>query len=151
MSDFRPITTQEEFDAAIVQRLDRARNSVRREYEAQLEQLRTDLLSATQQAERSTQAQQQLQEALDAAQSETRRMSDALARLEIIHERGLPMDAMELLTGSTKEEMEDCARRLEAVSRKMGNNTPLPLKETETPVGNGQTGAWQELLRTLSD
>ena len=145
--DFSPITTQEEFDAAIEGPLESAREAVRREY-ADYDSLRTHLASAQSQIQQMEKERNAANIRITELEGQVQRYATHAVKVAKALEYGLPHALAERLKGTTDEEIEADARAMvQLLGRQMP--PPLPLKDTEEPVGDGKDAAYRELLSHL--
>lgn len=71
--------------------------------------------------------QEKLSDDLNAAKAEAESARTALMRYEIASEKGIPADAIKLLNGSSREELEEAADVLVAlIANQSKPNTPMP-------------------------
>jgi len=145
--EFTPITTQEEFDAAIAGRLERARAAVRREYEG-YEALQSNLAAAQAQLQQVNEERNAAQNRITELEGQVQRYATDAVKTAKALEYGLPYALAGRLTGNTDEEIEADARAMAQLIGRQ-NPPPLPLKETETPVGEAQDAAYKQLLGDL--
>lgn len=111
MPEFTPITSQEEFDALIKDRIERAKESVRKEF-ADYEELRTRLgekdAVIQENAGKLTGLQSQVSDLtakLNAAETDS-------VKTRIAFEAGLPFEMLSRLRGSTEDEIRADAKEL---------------------------------------
>ncbi len=107
MSEFKPITTQEEFDAAIQSRLERERRTAVAPF-ADYAQIKSDLAALKTQSGEKDNTIAQLQKDLQGTRAE-------LAKTRIAMEKGLPKELAARLTGETEEELRKDADTLAAL------------------------------------
>lgn len=133
---FNPINTQEEFDAAIKDRLERERGKY-----ADYEDLKTQVSTLT--TERDT-AKQQLADANDKiAKYETDSVKTRIAR-----EKGIPAEMAHRLTGSTEEEIAKDADAMAQIFQ-AAKGAP-PLFDGSQPVGDDKDAGLKKLLQNLN-
>lgn len=136
MADFKAITTQEEFDAAISARLERERGKYA-DYESLKEQV------GTLTTERDT-ANQQLADAnAKIAKYETDSVKTRIAR-----EKGIPAEMASRLTGETEEDIEKDADTLAQIFK--ASKGAAPLFDNSQPVGDDKDAALKQLLQNLN-
>ena len=162
MGDFRPINTQEEFDAAIKDRIARAEQTaetrVRTELKKDLDKVK-DLESSVNSltSERDgfkKQAEENAAEVTklktDMAESAKKLKTyemDAL-KLAIAQESGIPISERGRLTGETEEEIRKDAEKFSKVF-KAANNQGLPGFEQNEGVPSGEDGEKKLELKNL--
>ena len=153
MSEFKAITTQEEFDKAIQERLNRQKESIEKQYadyaeikarktelEAEVGTLKTTLAETN---EKYTNYDKDIAD-LNAkiAGYETANM-----RTRIALQHGIPFDLAGRLVGEDEESITADAKKLAEL---VGHKEPVaPLKDTEPPIGD-KDGAYKSLLENLN-
>lgn len=153
MSEFKAITTQEELDAVIKDRLARQKESIEKEYAdyAELKEQNTSL-----QAEIGT-LKNSLSETNKKYENYDKDLSDrdakiaeyetANLRTKIALQNGIPFDLAGRLVGDDEESITADAKRLAEL---VGNKEPVaPLKDVE-PIVEGKDGAYKNLLENLN-
>lgn len=134
--EFKPITTQEEFNTAIKDRLERERQKF-----ADYEDLKTQIGTLT--TERDT-AKQQLADANDRiAKYET----DSV-KMRIAREKGIPAEMAHRLTGSTEEEIAQDADAMAKIFQ--AAKGAAPLFDGSQPVGDDKDAGLKKLLQNLN-
>lgn len=143
MAEFVPITTQEEFDAAIASRLTREREKALRPY-ADYEQIKNDLGTANSTLAARDATITDLTGQLQSARSD-------LAKTRIALEKGLPAALAERLTGETDDELRRDADSLLTLIG--GRKTSEPSRSTEKEKTGGKTGRFNtdDLRQVLND
>ena len=152
MTDFTPITTQEEFDRAITDRIKRERETLSKKY-TDYDELK----------ERNTAYKKQLGELKSSLEELTKKTSEydktvadltgkissyelTSLKTRIAHEMSIPYELSGRLTGSDEKELRADAESLSKLVS-AGKPTP-PLKSTEPPV-DGKDAAYKQLLNGL--
>lgn len=129
--EFKPITTQEEFDAAIKSRLARERETVQKQFsdyedlKKQVEDLKKEKATYTQDAQNSAGKLKDLQDKLDAANVKIKGYELDALKTAVAIEKGLPLELRSRLTGNTEEEIKADAASL-AELFKAQNRQGLP-------------------------
>lgn len=136
MSEFKPITTQEEFDAAISSRLERERGKY-----ADYEDLKTQVSTLT--TERDT-VKQQL---VDATAKITAYETNSV-KMRIAKEKGIPEEMASRLTGETEEDIARDADTLAQIFR--ASKGTAPLFDGSDPVGDKNDAALRQVLQNLN-
>ena len=150
--EFTPITTQEEFDRAIVDRLKRERDTLAKKY-ADYEEIK----------ERTTSYEKQLGELksqLDETSKKSSTYDQTIAELtgkvsnyelaslkaRIAHEKGIPYELAGRLSGDNEKALREDAEILS----KLVTAKPMapPLKSTE-PDGDGKDAAYKQILNNI--
>ena len=152
MDEFKPITTQEDFDRAIIDRLKRERESIAKKfgdydelkertsaYDKQLSELKSALDEATKKASAHDQTVAELTGKITSYEMAT-------LKARIAHEKGIPYELAGRLTGNDEKTLREDAEAL----TKIINVKPMapPLKSTE-PEGDTKTNAYKALLSNL--
>lgn len=137
MAEFTPIMTQEDFDAAISERLKReqAKYSDYDTIKSDLGTLRVQL--SAKDAEIST------------LQGKVKGYETDSVKTRIALETGLPLDLRTRLTGETEEEIRADANKLAKLFGQQKD--PAPLRDTEPPVADEKTAAYKSLLNNLKE
>ena len=137
MAEFTPIMTQEDFDAAISERLKReqAKYSDYDTIKSDLGTLRAQL--SAKDAEIST------------LQGKVKGYETDSVKTRIALETGLPLDLRTRLTGETEEEIRADANKLAKLF--VQQKSPAPLRDTEPPVADEKTAAYKSLLNNLKE
>lgn len=137
MAEFTPIMTQEDFDAAISERLKReqAKYSDYDTIKSDLGTLRAQL--SAKDAEIST------------LQGKVKGYETDSVKTRIALETGLPLDLRTRLTGETEEEIRADANKLAKLFGQQKD--PAPLRDTEPPVADEKTAAYKSLLNNLKE
>ena len=133
---FTPINTQEEFDAAIRDRLERERGKY-----ADYEDLKTQVSTLT--TERDTALQQVADRDAKIAKYETDSVKTRIAR-----EKGIPAEMAHRLTGSTEEEIAQDADAMAKIFQTAKGAAPL--FDNSQPVGDDKDAALKQLLQNLN-
>jgi hypothetical protein len=139
--EFKPIETQEAFDAAIRERLERQKRSVTEEVTKKFD----GYLSPEDAAGLRTKITESETTIADLTAKNTAYKQRA-AKLKIANETGLPFALAERLTGSTEEEIRADA---EALVRYTKPATQAPAFSPETPPKDAMTAAYLDMLRNL--
>ena len=152
MADFTPITTQEEFDRAIVDRIKRERETLEKKYsdytelksktaayEKQLSELKTSLEDSTKKASEHEKTVAELTEKISSYELTS-------LKTRIAHEMGIPYELAGRLAGNDEKELRADAESLTKLVS-AGKPTP-PLKSTEPQV-EGKDAEYKKLLNGL--
>lgn len=152
MADFTPITTQEEFDAAIKERLTRDREAQARktaEKYADYDDLKAKAGDYERQIADYTEKLKGIEEKdkkIKELESTVKKHETSALRTRIAHETGLDYSLASRLTGESEEEIRADAKLLSEAIGKM-KTTAAPTKSTE-PEGKTNAG-YQALLSSL--
>ena len=148
--NFKPIETQEELNNLIASRLERAKESVKKEYEekykdydaykSQVETLNNDKNSL----------ENQLNElngklsTFDALDAKTKKLEAENLKIKIALSEGIPFEMAGRLAGETEEEIK---RDAKAMANFISVSKPMPIKSTEQK----QREAGEEAYRKLAE
>lgn len=150
MSEFKPITTQEEFDAAIKGRLFREKEKYS-DYDqlksrvAELEEENAVLKSTI---EASNQSKEDSDKQLEDLQNKIAGYETDSLRTRIALKHGLPYDLADRLQGNDEESFEADAERLAGFIKR--TQPVAPIRETEPQVGDNKTIQMKSMLRELN-
>lgn len=156
MSDFKPIETQEQFDEMVKDRVERAKKSAAKEYEAQLAELEKRANAANDQAETIEQLRAKIKEAETGKTETEKAMAElsaqvtaeklAAVKLRAAIDAGLPVEFAERLAGDDEESIKADA---DAIKKMVGRSHVAPLAGTETPPENETDNALRNMTREL--
>lgn len=150
--EFKVINTQEEFDAAIAERLKRQKESIESKY-SDYDSLREENLNLKNQLG-------EVNHALESSKKEVEGFNDQLNELTgkvsqyemaqmkttIALKNGIPYDLADRLNGTDEAALTEDAKRLASF---IGQSTPIaPLKSTE-PLVSSEDDAYKNLLDSL--
>lgn len=149
MSDFKVIETQEQFDAAIGDRLKRERDTVKKEYEGYLspeaaEQKFAGYLSPEKEAEKYKGYLSP--EEVAKKDEKIKRYESHSVKTRIAHELGLSYDSVDFLKGEDEDSIRKSAEALKALVG-AGNQAP-PLADTEGRIKD-EDAALRQTLKNL--
>ena len=149
MSEFKPITTQEEFDAAIKERLSRekAKYSDYDQLKSRVTELETENVDLKSTIEANNQSKADADKQLEEMQSKIAGYETASLRTRVALQHGLPYDLADRLQGTDEESLKADAERL-AGYMKPKESIP-PLKTNEPSLGDDKNSGWLELAREL--
>lgn len=150
--NFKPIETQEELNNLIASRLERAKESVKREYEekykdydaykSQIEALNND----------KTTLENQLNElngklsTFDALDAKTKKLEAENLKIKIALSEGIPFEMAGRLAGETEEEIK---RDAKAMANFISVSKPMPTKSTEQKQREVGEEAYRKLAEGL--
>lgn len=158
MADFTPITTQEELNNVIGERLRRERESVSKEFEQQIAGKAAEIEKAHADADALNKkleaVNKQLEDAnqkisgIPALEDKIKGYERASVKSKVAREVGLPYELAERLSGETEE---DIRKDAEGLRKLIGNGKQAPLaggerntgKQTDNKVG------WTKVLQDL--
>lgn len=159
MADFKPINTQEEFDAAVKDRLDRQAAKFADYDDLKAAKKELDELKGKKLDEQLAALQAEYDKAKTTLADHDKIVSDLTTRAtnaehklkqrEIAHAAGIPVELADRINGSTDEEMTKDAEMLAKFAK--GGGSVLPLAN---PEGSGSkdplTAAYSSLARSIT-
>ena len=151
MSEFKPITTQEEFDAAIKGRLSREKEKYG-DYDqlksrvAELEEENVGLKSTI---EAANQSKADADKQLEVLQNQIAGYETASLRTRVALQYGLPYDLADRLQGTDEDSFKADAERLAGYMKRA--QPVAPVRETEPHVGDSKTMQMKSMLRELNN
>lgn len=154
MSEFKEITTQEQFDEAIKERLLRQKESIEKEYadyaelkarnvemETEIGELNTTLTETTKKYENYDQE-------ISERDAKIAGYETSNLRTQIALKHGIPFNLAGRLVGDDEASITEDAKSLAEL---VGNQeTVAPLKVTEPDLGDGKDGAYKSLIENLN-
>lgn len=153
---FTPIETQEQLNALIEERITRAKESARKEFEGFLspdqqkkaeEELQTKLEGLTKQLEEANKKSEESQNLIKEKDEKIAKYETDSAKNRIANEMGLSYDAISYLSGSTEEEIKKSAEGLKAIIGALGKP---PLADPEGDPGkDGAKAAYRKMLKDM--
>ena len=151
MSDFKPITTQEEFDAAIKERLSRekAKYSDYDQLKSRVTELETENVGLKSTIEATNQSKADTDKQLEEMQSKIAGYETASLRTRVALQHGLPYDLADRLQGTDEESFKADAERLAGFIKR--TQPVAPIRETEPQVGDNKTMQMKSMLRELNN
>ena len=135
MEEFKPITTQAEFDAAIGERLKRERETLAKKYGDYEKQIAQMSKAAKESAEKYAGYDKNLAE----LQAKVKGYETDSVKTRIAHETGLPYELAGRLTGEDEAAIRKDAEALSKLLGGQKHKTP-PLRDSE-PAGDGKAAA----------
>ena len=149
MSEFKPINTQEEFDAAIRERLSRekAKYSDYDQLKSRVTELETENVGLKSTIEANNQSKADADKQLEVLQNQIAGYETASLRTRVALQYGLPYDLADRLQGTDEDSFKADAERL-AGFMKSKESIP-PLKTNEPNLGDDKNSGWLELAREL--
>ncbi len=150
--DFKPIETQEELNRLITSRLERAKESVKKEYEEKYKDYdayknQIEILSNDK-----TNLENQLNDlnekvsAFDALDAKTKKLELENLKIKIALSEGIPFEMAGRLTGETEEEIKKDAK---AMANFVSVSKPMPSKSTEQKQKAVGEEAYRKLVEGL--
>lgn len=139
--NFEPITTQEAFDNAIKARLERNTETVKKQFEGYISP--DDFKTKT--AELNSKLSERDTTIADLT-AKNKAYETSSVKMRIAHEKGIPYELADKLTGSTEEEI---AKDADTFAKFIGKKQPAPLGSTEH--ADGKNTAYKSLLAGLKN
>ncbi len=153
MADFTPIETQEQFDAAIKDRLGREKAKYSEQL-AGFEETKTKLSEAEKQIADLTDAMTAANEKISGFESQIKERDDKIAdyatraaKTQIAHEFGLPFDAIEFLKGDNEDEIRKSAESMKSL---VGATKVAPLATNDGANLDPKESALRGMLQDLT-
>lgn len=149
--NFTPITTQEEFESAIKERIGREA----KKYEgytspADLEKIKKDydsqIASLTKDAEAKAKKYADYDKQLSDRDAKIKGYESDSVKTRIAHETGLPYEMASRLRGDTED---DIRKDAEAMVKLIGGAKKMPLADPEQNPGSGKNSAFKALAKSL--
>ena len=150
MSDFKPITTQEEFDAAIKGRLAREKEkySDYDQLKDRVEELEKENVGLKSTIEANHQSKADADRQLEEMQKQIAGYETASLRTRVALQNGLPYDLADRLQGTDEESLRADAERLAGFLKP--STKTAPIKEQEPIVGDKADASWLSMARELT-
>ena len=150
MSEFKPITTQEEFDAAIKARLSREKEKYvdYDQLKFRVEELEKENGGLKSTIEATNQSKADADKQLEDLRNKIAGYETASLRTRIALKHGLPYDLADRLQGNDEESFEADAERLAGYMKR--TQPVAPIRETEPQVGDNKTMQMKSMLRELN-
>ena len=148
MGDFKVIETQEQLDAVIGERLRKAKDTVRKEYEGYLspdEAKKYEGYLSPEEVEKKYAGYLSPEEAAK-KDEKIKGYETASVKTRIAHEVGLTYDAVSFLKGEDEESIRKSAETLKNL---VGATNISPLASTETDAGKANDTAFKNVLKGL--
>lgn len=150
--NFKPIETQEELNNLIASRLERAKESVKKEYEekykdydaykSQIEALNNDKNSLETQLNELNEK----MSTFDALDAKTKKLEAENLKIKIALSEGIPFEMAGRLAGETEEEIK---RDAKAMANFISVSKPMPIKSTEQKQREVGEEAYRKLAEGL--
>lgn len=149
---FEPINTQEEFDAAIQERLAREAKKyegytspddlekIRAEYDGKINELTGQIDTVNQQLT-------ERDKSIEERDARIKGYETSSVKMRIAREAGLSYEAVDYIQGDDEESIKKSAESLKAL---IGSKPAAPLKDTEgKPAGDDKTSAFLQMSKEL--
>lgn len=158
MAEFQPITTQEEFDAAVKERLKRAEekyskkyegyispdemDKTKKDYDAQIADLNNVISAAKKKAEK-------FDADLAERDSKIKAYETSAIKSRVAHEVGLSYDSIEFLKGEDEASIKESAEALKGLIGQSAPTTPLATEDKPSSTLSSSDTAMRSLARGL--
>lgn len=155
MADFKAITTQEEFDSAISERLARAEKKIREEYKGWTSPDDLKALNSTHEqalADLKTAHSKEMEkyagydEKFKEQETQIRNLTVSSLKTKIANEKHLPYDAIEFIQGEDEKSITESADRLSKLAS--AQHSIGFTRNTETDA-NTKDGLWRDIANSL--
>lgn len=150
--EFQPITTQEELNAVVGERLKREREATAKRYgdydnlKTQVADYEKQVADLTKAAEESAKKYADYDKQLSDRDAKIKSYETASVKSRIAHEVGLPYGMASRLSGETEEDIKKDAEALKAL---IGVSKPTAPLRTSTPPADDSKSAFRGMLKTL--
>ena len=152
MNEFKPITTQEELDSIIGERLKRQKESISKQY-TDYEELKTknvdlkkELTELKKSLESSTSSKTELEKQIEELTGKVKAHDLSSLKIKYALENGIPYNLAGRISGDDEESIKADAQSLSDFFK--SQTPPPPLKNTETNT-KGEDVAYQNILKGL--
>ena len=152
MSEFKPITTQEEFDAAIKERLSRekVKYSDYDQLKSLVEDLKKENVDLKSTIEANYQSKADADKQLEEMQSQIAGYETARLRTLIALQHGLPYDLADRLQGTDEESLKADAERLAGFMKPVSKVAPVKSTEPIVPKEDDDRAMVRNLVQSLN-
>lgn len=149
MSEFKPITTQEEFDAAIKECLSRekAKYSDYDQLKSRVKELEEENVGLKSTIESTNQSKSESDKQLEEMQSKIAGYETASLRTRVALQHGLPYDLADRLQGTDEESFKADAERLAGYMKRA--QPVAPVRETEPVLEKTENTLYKNLIQGL--
>ena len=149
MSEFKPITTQEEFDAAIKERLSRekAKYSDYDQLKSRVKELEEENVGLKSTIESTNQSKSESDKQLEEMQSKIAGYETASLRTRVALQHGLPYDLADRLQGTDEESFKADAERLAGYIKK--SQPVAPIRDSEPVLEKTENTLYKNLVQGL--
>lgn len=157
MSEFTPITTQEELDAVIGERLKRERDTVTKRYEEKYAGYvsgadhEAALAELQKQVDDAAKKQSDSQALIDGLNAKVRGYETNSVKMRVAQELGLPHELAERLSGDDEDAIRKDAEALAKIVGAQQKKYPPAAKTEPNKELSGKSAAYYELLQSMKD
>lgn len=153
MADFKPINTQEEFDAAIGDRIKRERETMAKKYgdyddlKKRVEDQETQIGALTKERDDNAQKYAGYDKTVADLQAQVKGYETSSVKMRIAHETGIPYEMANRLSGETEEDIRKDAAMLARFITKGKYTGPL---KSDGPDGeSAERASMRQMLQNL--
>ena len=152
MSEFKPITTQEEFDAAIKGRLSREKEKYGDydQLKSLVEDLKKENVDLKSTIEANHQSKEDADKQLEVLQNQIAGYETASLRTRIALQHGLPYDLADRLRGTDEESLKADAERLAGFMKPVSKVAPVKSTEPIVPKEDDERTMYRNLVQNLN-
>lgn len=152
MSEFKPITTQEEFDAAIKSRLSREKEKYADydQLKSRVEELEKENVGLQSTIEASNQSKADADKQLEDLQKQISGYETASLRTRVALQYGLPYDLADRLQGTDEESFKVDAERLAGFMKPASKVAPVKSTEPIVPKEDAKRTMYRNLVQNLN-
>lgn len=149
MSEFKPITTQEEFDAAIKARLSREKEkySDYDQLKSRVTELETENIGLKSTIEANHQSKEDADKQLEEMQNQIAGYETASLRTRVALQHGLPYDLADRLQGTDEDSFKADAERLAGYIKK--SQPVAPIRDSEPVLEKTENTMYKNLVQGL--
>ena len=152
MSEFKPITTQEEFDAAIKARLSREKEKYADydQIKSRVTELETENVGLKSTIEATNQSKADADKQLEEMQNQISNYETASLRTRVALQHGLPYDLADRLQGTDEESLKADAERLAGFMKPVSKIAPVKSTEPIVPKEDDDRAMVRNLVQNLN-
>jgi gp39 len=152
MSEFKPITTQEEFDAAIKARLSREKEKYvdYDQLKSRVEELEKENGGLKSTIEATNQSKADADKQLEVLQNQIAGYETASLRTRVALQHGLPYDLADRLQGTDEESLKADAERLAGFMKPVSKVAPVKSTEPIVPKEDNERTMYRNLVQNLN-
>lgn len=152
MSEFKPITTQEEFDAAIKARLSREKEKYvdYDQLKSRVEELEKENVGLKSTIEANNQSKAESDKQLEEMQKQIAGYETDSLRTRVALQHGLPYDLADRLQGTDEESFKADAERLAGFMKPVSKVAPVKSTEPIVPKEDAKRTMYRNLVQNLN-
>lgn len=150
--EFKPIETQEQFDSMVKDRIERAKESARKEFEGfiapdKAKALNDQISSLTATVNSQKEKYGNYDKEIAERDAKIKNYETAAAKSRIAHEVGLPYDSIQFLTGNDEAEIRKSAESFQSILK---SQNVAPLASTEQQNTDNKDAAYKQMLNEMN-